>query len=382
MRGLYIHIPFCRRKCCYCNFVSTADQSTETRLQFLASLEKEAANTFHRYGRLHFDTIYLGGGTPSLLTEREMTQLFDLLRAHFDFSPECETTCEMNPGDLEENKLKVCRDLGINRVSLGAQAFQESLLKELGRTHTIKDIFEAVRLLSQTGITNISLDLMIRLPGQTVEDVAESIRYAISLGVSQVTVYDLEVHEKTVFGARQKRGELGLPNSDRHEEMFRLVESYLTSAGYRHYELLSFAKRGFESKHNLIYWHNQEYLGLGPGAFSYLNGTRYQFAGDVGHYFKKCAADDWAPEVADRLTTEQKETESLLTGLRLAEGVDLNNFQIIRGVIENELPELVANGLVERKESRIALTRRGRFLADNVISRFVNPETEPARRMS
>jgi oxygen-independent coproporphyrinogen-3 oxidase len=375
-RGLYVHIPFCNKKCNYCNFISTANNTPEIREQFFIALEKEINHAETLYGKLSFDTLYIGGGTPSILIAEEMARLFTLLRSHFDFEPECETTCEINPGsDIDENKLKTYRDLGINRISLGGQAFQDFLLKDMGRTHNANDTFETVHLLKRAGFDNISLDLIIRLPGQLLEHIEESLKYAISLHMAQVTVYDLEVHEKTGYGARQKRGELKLPDQDQHEEMFRLVENYLTSAGYKHYELLSFAKPGFESKHNLIYWHNQEYLGLGPGAFSYMNGVRYQFAGDVNSYFKKCAENVWTRDVEDILTDEEKERESLLTGLRLDEGVDLNQFNLIRKSIENKLDDLIGNGLIERRGTRIALTLRGRFLAESVFAEFAVKES-------
>ena len=318
-----------------------------------------------------FDTLYLGGGTPSELNANEMVRLFKVLRNHFDFRANTEITCEVNPGDINKEKLEVYHNLGINRISLGAQSFNEKLLAEINRPHGVREIFDTASLLRKLGFTNISLDLIIRLPDQTLDDVGNALSAAISLDVNQVTVYDLEVHEKTVFGVRMKQGELKLPTVEEHEQMFDLVESMLTQAGYIHYELLSFAKPGFESKHNLIYWNNGEYLGFGPGAFSYMNGVRYQFARDVSRYLKKCAAGELTNDVEDRLTEEEKETETLITGLRLKEGVDLNRFRLIRKRIEEHVLPLVKEKLIEHSGSRIHLTAHGRRVAEKILPELV-----------
>lgn len=370
-RGLYVHIPFCFKKCHYCNFVITTDRSPELRRQFLTALEQEAAEARTRYGTLTFETLYLGGGTPSELSVEEMTCIFELLRKHFRFSENPEITCEINPGDIDEEKLRAHRTLGVNRIGLGAQSFNENLLRIINRPHGVREILDAAALLEKLGFLNVSLDLIIRLPGQTLDDVRHSLSQAVSLHVNQVTVYDLEVHEKTVFGVRQKQGRLKLPTSEEHEQMFDLVEFELAEAGYVHYELLSFARPGFESKHNLIYWNNGEYLGLGPGAFSYLRGVRYQFARDVNRYLRKCLVQDWTNDAEDHLTEEEKETETLLTGLRLKEGVDLNRFRLIRERIEQRTIPFLEEQLMARTGSRIYLTARGRRVAEKMFQELI-----------
>lgn len=368
--GLYLHIPFCRVKCHYCNFVITLDRSASMRERFLCALEKEIASARARYGNLSFETLYFGGGTPSALDSVEFRRVVSALRSSFSFDALKEFTVEINPGDVDAEKISAFKKLGVNRASVGAQAFQQSLLEKMGRPHGSSEIHETVKLLKEEGIGNISLDLIFRLPGQDVHAFCASLDEALSLEPAQLTLYDLEVHEKTRFGLMQKKGELSLPGEDAHFEMFEKAALKLQASGYRHYELLSFARPGFESRHNMIYWENQDYLGLGPGAFSYLEGTRYQFSESVPQYLKKCEAGDWVPAVSDVLTPEKKEVESLLTGLRLDHGVDLCAFPLIRETLKPAVEELVSGGLLETRGTRIVLTFRGRALAETVFLRL------------
>lgn len=368
--GLYLHIPFCRVKCHYCNFVITLDRSAPMRERFLGALEKEISAARARYGNLSFETIYFGGGTPSALDSGEFSRVVSALRSSFSFNTLKEFTVEINPGDVDAEKIRAFKELGVNRASVGAQAFQQTLLEKMGRPHGASEIHETVKLLKKEGIENISLDLIFRLPGQDVNAFCSSLDEALSLEPAQLTLYDLEVHEKTRFGLMQKKGELALPDEDAHFEMFEKAAMKLKDAGYRHYELLSFARPGFESRHNRLYWENQDYLGLGPGAFSYLEGTRYQFSESVHQYLKKCEAGDWVPAVSDVLTPEKKEVESLLTGMRLEEGVDLRDFPLIRESLRPAIEELARDGLIETRDSRIALTFKGRALAETALLRL------------
>lgn len=371
MRGLYLHIPFCLQKCHYCDFVITVDRSPEKRERFFKTIEREAGQAAQRWGCLEFDTLYLGGGTPSALSAEEMGRLFGIVRERFSVDPEAEVTCEVNPGDVDAKKLAAYRALGINRVSVGAQSFNDRLLQEMNRPHDASAIEETASILRKLGFPNISLDLILRLPGQTLEDARDSVERAVALGVSQVVLYDLDVHEKTVYGWRLRRGELKLPDEETHERMFARAEQILEQAGYLHYEVANFAKPGLESRHNLLYWTNQEYLGLGPGAFSYLNRVRSQFAPDVGRYLTKCEAGDWTPDESEQISDENWEIETLLTGLRLSWGVNLKNFPRIRPRLEPTLAELLDQKLVEETDGRLALSRRGRYIAESVIARLV-----------
>lgn len=369
LRGLYLHIPFCRRKCHYCDFVITLDAAGRLRPLFFEAIEREIHRVRERYGRLSFDTIYFGGGTPSMLSAAEMKQVLIWLRKNFNFrvraDAEIETTFEINPEDAEPEKLKAFRALGFNRASLGAQSFHDRLLRQIGREHTRSDIQQAVSRLREAGFENISLDLILKLPGQTVLDVQDSLRHAIELGVGQVSLYDLDLHNSTVFGALAKKGKLRLPEEEEHMHMYESARKMLEEAGYQGYELSNFAKPGFESHHNLIYWHNQEYLGLGPGAFSYLDGVRYQFASSVKRYLDKIGSGRWMHDTEDKISEEQREVETLLTGLRLKEGVDVNTLGKIKEDIQTQA---AGSDLFNLNQNRLCLSLRGRLLAESAFS--------------
>lgn len=366
-RGLYVHIPFCLKKCHYCNYTIAADAPADLREKYFTAIEAEIQNAATKHGRLTFDTLYLGGGTPSSLTAAEMEKLVSLIRKNFDFKENAETTCEVNPGEVDADKLRAYKELGVNRISLGAQSFNDSLLSRMGRIHNSNAIFETARLLKDTGFTNVSFDLIIRLPGQTENDVADAVQKCVALGAGQVVVYDLNVHDDTVFGVLKKKGGLNLPGEAHHERMAALVEKKLVSSGFVQYEISSFAKPGFESRHNLIYWHNQDYLGLGPGAYSYMDGVRYEYARDVSSYLKKALEGDWTNAEEDRLSPEKIELETLLTGLRLKEGVSMAPFNILRKDLERQIPLLIDAGLLSWQADRVALTSRGKRIPETVF---------------
>ncbi len=321
-----------------------------------------------RYRRLSFDTLYLGGGTPSSLNIPELKRLVASVYSAFKFKEGYEFTCEFNPGDGDEAKLKALHETGVNRISLGCQAFQDEVLKRIGRGHTVRNITETISKIQRAGIVNISLDLMLRLPGQTVEDFRESVQKCIDLDASQVSLYDLEVHDETPLGRSRKEGKLDLPGEEEHARMYENAIGMLTNASYEHYEISNFAKPGLASRHNLIYWHNQEYLGLGPGSFTYLNGIRSQLAPDLVRYLEKYVAKDWKNDIEDKLSEEEKETETLVTGLRLCEGVTPEAFPEVCTALKSRLETLCAEGLMKRSGKNIRLTVRGKFLSEDVFS--------------
>ncbi len=366
-KGLYIHIPFCKTRCHYCNFVTTAERSPDLRGRFFRALDSEIKKVSNEYGQREFDTVYFGGGTPSILTGEEMAGLMREVRGRFLIRDNAEITCEWNPGDGDQVKLKVFREIGVNRISLGCQSFEDAVLERIGRRHTVRDILETLTKIRGAGISNISFDLMLRLPGQTVEAFRDSVRRSIDLGASQVSLYDLEVHEETPLGEMHKKGMLSLPGEEAHAAMYASAIELLTGAGHEHYEISNFAKPGLASRHNLIYWHNQEYLGLGPGAFTYLNGVRSQFALDLPSYLEKCDRGDWTKAVEDVLSEEEKETETFVTGLRLEEGIRPGDFRTVTDRFGERIETLCREKLMERNEDRLKLTDRGAFLCEAVF---------------
>jgi oxygen-independent coproporphyrinogen-3 oxidase len=377
-KGLYVHIPFCQTRCHYCNFVTTADHSPDLRRRLFLALFTEIKHAQERFGRFSFDTLYLGGGTPSCSEIPEITDLVSAARSAFDLQKDFEFTIEFNPGDGDLLKLKSLAALGVNRISLGSQAFQDRILQKLGRRHTVKDIVETIARVRQAGIRNMSFDLMLRLPGQTAGDFRDSLQKCVELGASQVSLYDLEIHDATPFGKIQKEGKLELPAEDEHARMYEDAIKILSGAGYEHYEISNFAKPGMASRHNLIYWYNQEYLGLGPGAFTYLDGIRSQFAPDLERYLAKLEAGDWQNDIEDKLSEEEKETETFVTGLRLREGVRPEAFPRIYPALEGKVKGLIGEGLLEEHDGNIQLTARGKFLSEEVFGFLIQKEEKTA----
>ncbi|MCA9395754.1 MAG: radical SAM family heme chaperone HemW [Candidatus Omnitrophica bacterium] len=365
-----MHIPFCAQRCAYCNFILTTRASEVDKSIFINGLEKQLQYTLSRYGRQRFDTVYFGGGTPSELTSPQIDDVFEILKRNdgCEISADSEMTVEMNPADVRAESVDRWMFHGMNRVSLGAQSFNPDLLKKINRNHCPDDIFNSIKILRKAGIENISLDLIIRLPGQTAEDVRNACRISADLQVSQVVIYDLEVHERTVFGTLQKQKKLILPDADHHLEMYESAQKILSSEhGYDQYEILSFAKPGFQSKHNLKYWHNQEYLGLGPGAFSYLNQTRYQYCSTVDRFLEKTQNNDFSNDSEDVLSESEIETETLLTGLRLKEGVQKNRFIRIAKTLTYRVKPLIERGFMRESDTRYFLTPEGVRVAEDVF---------------
>jgi len=366
--GLYLHIPFCIKKCHYCNFVITNSGSQDKKTEFLSSLEKELDHYHDRFRNVFFETLYLGGGTPSSLSEEALKELLSLIGSHFKFKKDAERTCEVNPGDLDENKIRVLKEFGVRRISLGAQTFNEGTLKRLNRAHDVEDTLRSYDLLRQSGFQNINMDFILSLPGETLEDVKHSLGKAVKLGVEHVSLYELTIEEHTVFGDQHRKGKLGLPDEDTQMKLLSFARDFLKQNNFEHYELLNYAKPGFRSRHNLLYWANEDYLGLGPGAFSYFDGRRFRSSAGVDEYLEKMRHGDWTPHEEEVLTPEKKEIESLLLALRLSEGAAIKKFQPVLQKLKGSVNKLERQGLLVQDPQSLRLSPRGQFLAETVFS--------------
>lgn len=368
MKGLYVHIPFCQKKCHYCDFVITSRGSAPKRDRFLSALALEMDHRAENTDRRPFDTLYIGGGTPSALDTDESRRLFEMIEKHFIFKPGAERTLEANPGDLTEEKAALYREYGINRISLGAQSFRDETLHAANRAHGSEAIGESFKMLRNAGFTNVSLDLILSLPGETLEDVRFSLRRLLELGPEHVSLYELTVEERTVFGRLQKEGKLVLPREETSLEMLKTARHFLKDNGFRHYELLSYAKPGYESKHNLLYWANEEYLGLGPGAFTYLEGRRLRSSSSYEEYLSKVEAGDWTSLEEDTLSPEKKEIESFLLALRLVEGASALRFRGLIPKLIAPLGRLAEQDLLLVDDETIRLTSKGQLFAETVFT--------------
>jgi putative oxygen-independent coproporphyrinogen III oxidase len=366
--GLYVHIPFCKTKCPYCDFYSVADASLVE--SYLVALDAEAQ--LYRAQFPAFDTLFLGGGTPSWLSDAHLADLMNKLRRHFAFAPDSEITLEANPDDITAEKLRRFRDLGINRLSLGCQSFDEAELRFLGRRHTASQTKTAIDLIRAAGFLNIGMDLIYGLPGQTVAAWINSLETALRFNPEHLSCYQLTLAADTPMGKRAAQGDLVPLDEETQREFFLLTDQFLTQSGYLHYEVANFARgEEYTCRHNHKYWTRMPYLGLGPGAHSFNGTQRWWNCASVEQY---CASLNLggAPVAGQEiLTPEQVRLEILYLGFRTQEGVPLATLrEHPRG--EAILAELLQADLVRVDRDRVKATARGLVVADGLPLRFVD----------
>lgn len=366
----YVHIPFCTQICYYCDFskVFIKNQPVDSYLEHLI---KE----YHSYDIKKLRTLYIGGGTPTALSAPQLAFLLEKLTDKLDLSYLEELTIEANPGDLDQEKIAVLRDSPVNRVSLGVQTFNDRMLKQIGRSHLEKDIYENIANLKKAGFDNISIDLIYALPKQTMEDVKNNVAKAIALDIPHMSLYSLILENHTVFMNRMRRGKLPLPKEDLEAEMFEYIIAELEKAGFEHYEISNFSKPGFESRHNLMYWDNAEYYGIGAGASGYVNGVRYKNHGPIRHYLQAVEAGN-ARLQEEVLTLKEKMEEEMFLGLRKKSGVSKKRFEEKFGLsFEDQygavVSELTEQGLLVPDRDIVRMTKQGLFLGDTVAEKFI-----------
>ena len=366
----YVHIPFCTQICYYCDFskVFIKNQPVDSYLEHL--LEE-----FQSYDIQRLRTLYIGGGTPTALSALQLEVLLKGLTKNLDLSALEELTIEANPGDLDEDKIAVLKNSPVNRVSLGVQTFDDKMLKKIGRSHLEKDIYENIDRLKLAGFDNISIDLIYALPGQTMEQVKENVAKAIGLDIPHMSLYSLILENHTVFMNRMRRGKLPLPKEELEAEMFEYIIAELERAGFEHYEISNFSKIGFESRHNLMYWNNAEYYGIGAGASGYVNGIRYKNHGPIRHYLSAVEEGN-ARITEEHLNQKEQMEEEMFLGLRKKSGVSMARFEEKFGRSFDELygevvRDLVQQGLMQIEGDCVRMTKRGLFLGDTVAERFI-----------
>lgn len=366
----YVHIPFCTQICYYCDFskVFIKNQPVDAYLEHLIQETRS-----YEIGKLR--TLYIGGGTPTALSAQQLAYLLTELPKVMDLSEVEEFTIEANPGDLDPDKIAVLKDSQVNRVSLGVQTFDNKMLKKIGRSHQEQHIYDNIRHLKQAGFDNISIDLIYALPGQTMDQVKENVAKAIDLDIPHMSLYSLILENHTVFMNRMRRGKLPLPKEELEAEMFEYIIEELEKAGFEHYEISNFSKPGFESRHNLVYWDNAEYYGLGAGASGYVDGIRYKNHGPIRHYLEAVEAGK-ARITEEHLTLEEKMEEELFLGLRKKTGVSKARFEEKFGVSFDQrygqvVASLTEQGLLVPDDKQVRMTKRGLFLGDTVAEKFI-----------
>lgn len=370
--GIYIHIPFCKRKCAYCDFISFSGQQKLIK-PYINALIREIKNYKTEKEKYVIKTIYFGGGTPSFIESKYIVDILSNIKKKFNVLENAEITIEANPGTVDEQKLKDYYNAGINRISFGLQSTRSELLKLVGRIHSYSSFLEAYNLARKIGFKNINIDLMIGLPVQFLEDVQKDLEKIIELKPEHISVYSLIVEEGTRIEEKIKNKELYLPSEELERKMYWEVKRKLEEAGYIHYEISNYSKPSFESKHNMSCWNQEEYLGFGLAAHSYINNKRYSNTIDFDEYF------DW-PEnskiIHEKQTKEDKQKEFMLLGLRKIEGIKISDFK--NKFVENpiylyreSLNKLVTQELIEIDIDNIKLTNRGIDLANLVWEEFI-----------
>ncbi len=371
MAGIYIHIPFCKVKCHYCDFhFSTQLNNVDTVIEAMC---KEITERKHYLNHQNIKTIYLGGGTPSILSFNHLEKLIDEVKKHYDLVPDYEFTIECNPDDITLEKLNEFKQLGINRLSIGIQSFDEDQLKSLNRAHNAKEARQAVELAIATGFDNITIDLIYGLPDTDENYWRKQIEQAIDLGISHISSYCLTFEEKTVFGNWLKKGKIkALPDETSLNQFKQLCQS-LEQAGYEHYEISNFALPGFVSKHNSSYWLGASYIGIGPSAHSFNGKSRQWNMANNAIYSKNINSNVTYYEV-EVLTENDRFNEYIMTRIRTKWGIELDYLkthfpQQINQVID-QIKLFIETGKLQANADSITLTKSGKFLSDHITEKL------------
>lgn len=373
MLGLYIHIPFCIQKCKYCDFNSYKVKKYEKE-RFLSDLNKEIE--LYSDKNLKIDTVFFGGGTPSILTNEEMKIIMDKIKSSFLISDNVEISMECNPGTLNQDKLKFMKNLGINRLSIGLQAIQDDLLNFIGRIHNYeqfeKNYFEARKV----GFENINIDLMYNLPNQTFENWKETLNKIVSLNPEHISAYSLILEEGTKLYDMYQNKEFDISDEDEDIKMYEYAIDYLKSNGYNQYEISNYAKSGYECKHNVIYWKCQNYIGLGPGASGYINNIRYNNETSLDNYNLKLTKNEKPIEYFENLTLKDKIEEKIIMGLRMNEGLEFDDFKEFGINFEQKYKTQIKKHLnlelIVKTEKGIKFTQKGREISNNIFLDYID----------
>jgi oxygen-independent coproporphyrinogen-3 oxidase len=373
MIGIYVHIPFCVRKCFYCDF-NSGPASEAARESYVEALRGEILQSPYRDQTAR--TLFFGGGTPSELNGSQLGAIVTALREAFRFEPDAEWTLEANPGTVTPASLAEIRDLGFNRISLGVQSFHDHHLVSLGRIHTAAEAVQAFRWAGEAGFASRNIDLIFGLPNQTMAEWESDLARAVSLGPEHVSLYGLTIEAGTEFGRRHDAGQLPMPDEDTTAEMYEQTIDTLAAAGYEQYEISNWARPGHRCRHNQIYWRNEPYLGFGLSAASYVDGARWTNVGNPRVYAERVAEGLSCLQSEERLTGAHAAGEAVMLGLRTRDGVNLDELSghyglDLRRHFDDAIRRMTAHGLLEETGERLRLTRPGLLLSNTVFCEFL-----------
>lgn len=392
--GVYLHIPFCKSRCSYCDFATDVYRDSSAVDRYVEALIREIGVSHAVSPRLMqshpvsgvpcisaqdetrrtaADTVYFGGGTPSLLTPEQVGAILKTVREKFDIDADAEITMEMNPATVTPETLAAYRDLGIHRASFGVQTFNDRDLKLLARGHDANDARETYRLLREAGFTNVSFDLIAGLPGQTIEDWSRNLDEAIAMAPEHLSLYLLEIHEATPLAEQLRSGRRPLPDEDLAADMYEMMIDRLTAAGYRQYEISNFARQGYESRHNTKYWRLEPVYGFGVSAHSFDGRERYANERDTARYVEMIETEGTAEVMREEIDLA---SETAFLGLRLEDGLDLTKYSELFGFnplekYSTDLEQFSDAGLIDISGERLRLTRRGKLNSNEVFALFV-----------
>ncbi len=370
--GLYIHIPFCRSKCLYCDFNSYERRESDAS-DYVAALLRELEAYQEKYSFI-YKTVFIGGGTPTVINCSLIGSIMEKLAPYIKAG--AEISMESNPGTVTYESLKYYRSLGINRLSIGLQAWQEELLRGLGRIHTLEDFLIAYNSAREAGFENINADLMFALPNQTLSMWKETVEKVCELGVEHISCYSLKLEEGTKLCEMHEKGKVQLPDEELDREMYQTAVDILNKHGFSQYEISNFAKINMECKHNIIYWRNEEYLGVGAGSHSKLDGRRFWNYKDIERYTSLALQGELPVEGQEELKRDEDMWETIFLALRLNEGLDIPDFEKKYGVdfqsrYGSALNKLMPHELIFMEEGRLKLTDKGRDLSNSVFIEFM-----------
>ena len=381
MLGLYVHIPFCVSKCNYCDFNSyKIDKNCKER--YIKDLKKEI-NLYkediqrNKIEEREITSIFLGGGTPSILTSEEIKIIFKEIKQNFKIKEDAEISIECNPGTLSKEKLIAMKEVGINRISIGLQAVQDYHLKSIGRIHTYSEFEKNYKEAVELGFENINVDLMYALPNQKFKEWKESLQKIVALNPSHISAYSLILEEGTKLYDMYENNEFEMIDENTDMQMYNYTINYLKENGYNQYEISNYAKEGLECKHNIIYWKCDHYIGIGPGASGYLNNYRYNNVEDLQDYHEKLNKNERPIENIEKLSLEDEIQEKIFMGLRMNEGIRFGDFKKqfnidFKEKYGNQIRELKEKGLINESIAGFSLTQRGREISNSVFVEFIN----------
>ncbi len=365
MKGIYIHIPFCVRKCKYCDFVSYPDK-TALADEYVSALKKEAK----MYRGEKADTIFIGGGTPSLLTPKQIETVCRMCFDTFDIPDDYEFTMEINPGTVDDDKINAMLSGGVNRVSVGVQSFCDEELRRIGRIHDAKTAYNTIWQLKENGFSNINIDIMTALPSQNITALSDTLNTAVKLPITHISAYSLIMEEGTALYDEYSNGAVTLPNDDDERDMYAFTKDFLNKNGFARYEISNFARDGFECRHNIKYWTFEEYVGLGAAAHSYMDGKRFYNTSILEEYIMG------AEKTVTLLTRDDEISEYIITGLRMDRGIDAARFaarfnERIEDIYGDKLKKFISLGLIKSCGGFYSLTDRGIDVSNSVLCEFV-----------